>query len=216
MATYAPKTYAGTTDIYEYLITIDYARKDDIRVYIDDVLITRGSGAGKWQFSTSGTKIIFEDGSEPQDGETLIIRRVTDISDASVVYTAGSGFVYSDINLALNQLLYAVDELQVPGWEQTFTLAELDAGDIDTAHGLGGTPTRVEYILKNTSTDQGYGPNNEIPLLSCDVIPTLLWTSTVFATFSDEWDAINVHKGTVAGRGNLSVDKWSLIVRAWR
>jgi hypothetical protein len=216
MATYEPTLHTGVTDTLTWAITFEYARVTDLQVLVEGVEIDLGTADDEWRPSSNGLLIVFVDGFEPQTGESIEIRRVTDISAPVVDWTAGSGFTEIDADLMVSQLIKAIDELQVPAFEHTFTLAELDAGDLSTPHNLGATPTRVEYILKCTTTDQAYGENNEIPLLGCNDVPALLWTSSVLATFSDEWDTIDAHKGTVAGRGVLNVDKWSLIVRAWR
>jgi hypothetical protein len=216
MATYAPKTYAGTTDVYTYTITFPYARKDDLRVFIDDVLIIRGPGANKWQFNTAGTKIIFEDGSEPQDGETLTLRRVTDITDASTVYTAGSGFTYDDINLVLNQLLYAMDELQVAAFDSGWnSAATVESSGYDVPHNLSGAPSRWQITLWCTSGDAGYTTHDIVEFHSMGESPLVWWTSTNLRmeTGAASW---TIAHGTTAVQTAIDTSKWNIRVQGWR
>ena len=217
MATYSPTTTAGVTDTYEYTIGFPYARLDDVKVYIDDVEISRGSGAGKFQFSSSGTKVIFEDGSEPQTGETLTIKRVTDISNASVTYSAGSGFVHPDINLALNQLLYAIDELQVPAFDSGWvTAAALAAAEYSTPHNLGAVPSRWRVSLWCTSTDAGYPIHAIIEQAGMSIAPIIYWTSTTLVMPEDIVDTWTVPHNDTGVQTTIDTAKWSIRVQAWR
>jgi hypothetical protein len=214
MATYALTSHAGATDTYAYAITFAFARKDDVRVYIDNVLIARGSGAGKWQYNTALTEVIFEDGSEPQTGETLVIKRVTDISDAATVYTAGSGFTYDDINLALNQLLYSIDELQVPAFTYTTTITLAKAAAIQVPHNLGAAPTRMEIQLECLAADWGWVDGDFVPYSD---FPGLVTFDATNMNINENVAA----KATVCSAlngdaGILTAAKWNLIIRAWR
>lgn len=159
MPTYASQVEAGTTGVFEYTLDFPYAKAADIRVFIDGVQRDQGSGGWDYVFTTAGTKILFTTPREPQTGEILEIRRVTDISAANVTFAGGSGATQSDLNAAVKQLLYAVDELQEPAFKASYTLTDVRAADIAIRSGLDDTafPTRQEIWLECTTTEENYG-----------------------------------------------------------
>jgi hypothetical protein len=213
MATYAPTLYTGAEDTYAYLILFPYARATDVRVYVDGSLDTN------WYFSVAGTKVTWDDGEEPQDDTAIRIARVTDISDAATVFTSGSGFVQVDINTVLNQLLYAIDELQVPAYDSGFLSCAtlVDGGaDIEYLHGLGAVPTRVLIQYKCTDTEAGYETGDVITqgeVLIGGVFPCS--TTAFTATFEtmDDLRGFNVTTGVAA---TFDDTKWSYRILAWR
>ncbi|MEE9571080.1 MAG: hypothetical protein V3W02_05195 [Gammaproteobacteria bacterium] len=220
MATYAHTVIAGTTDVYEHTIGFEYSRATDIEVFIDGVEIEHGSGAGKYVFSSAGTAITFEDGSEPQTGEELVIKRVTDLSTAAVSFVAGGGATQIDLNGAVEQLRYAVDELQVPaydsGWQSVDDLVT-GAADIEYVHNLGAVPTRVQVQLKCTSGELGYVTGDVIVV---GTAPDQLVFPVSTTAFTASWQAANTatsipnaSDGTNDGIDNT---KWSYRILAWR
>jgi len=220
MADYAPTQHTGVTDTYEWLINFSYANESDVEVYVEDVLKVQGSGAGKYLFNTAGTKIVFEDGSEPQTGEILIIRRVTDITAARVIYTAGSGFTYDDINAALNQLLYAVDELQVPAFERTHTLASLIAADVIVKTSLTALPTRVEVWYETTDTDNGHSAGKqfrETHVNKAQNVRFYVSGGFLYYVFLDNTlrlpESMNVSSGAFVV---MDGSKWDVHIKIWR
>jgi hypothetical protein len=210
MATYTNKAYNGTTGVFEYEITFPYARGADIFVYVEDAPDT------DWVFSNDGASIIWETPLEPQDGESFVIKRVTDISDAAVIYTNGSGFVHTDINTALNQLLYSVDELQVAAYDSGWNLgADIEASGVDEANNLGAVPTRWQISLWCTSSDAGYTTNDIVEFHSMGEAPLIWWTSTNLRmeTGAASW---TIAHGTTAVQTAIDTSKWKFRVQAWR
>jgi hypothetical protein len=212
MATYAPKAYTGAEDTYAYLITFSYARADDVFVYVDGVLDE------DWYFSVSGTKVTWDDGEEPGDDTAILIKRVTDISDAATVFTSGSGFVQADINLVLNQLIYAIDELQVPafdtGWVPCDDLVDGEV-NIEYTHSLGTWPTRYQVQYKCYSAELGYSSGdivNEAEVL----IPAVFAVSTTAFTAFWETMADLVMFSSAGIATGADPSKWRYRILAWR
>jgi hypothetical protein len=216
MPTYTPTSHAGATDTYEYAITFAFARTTDVKVYIDDEEIDLGTDDDQWTLSADGLKVVFVDGWEPKDGETLIIKRVTDISSAIVDWTAGSGFTEVDADNMVLQLLYSIDELQVPAFERTYTLAALEAAGVADYHVLGAVPTRFSYHLICTTGDLNYIAGNVVDLNQADNLPPVYWTPTLLITDKDGWDALTLPHASTGAHGAIDPNDWSLIVRAWR
>lgn len=216
MPTYSETLINGVTDTYEHTIGFAYLRTSDIRVYIDDVLEAQGSGANKYVFSNGGLSITWLDGSEPQTGESLRIKRVTDISSARIVFAPGGGATANDLNNAVLQLLYAVDELQAPADLVTVTLTVLDSGNVTYPHKLGAIPTRFSSQLVCTSADQGYTSGDTLDLCQCDNVPSFKWDATNLKTDGDGWDAIEIHHATAGTRVSPAIAKWSVAFRSWR
>lgn len=214
MATYAPTSIAGTTGVFEHTIGFAYARTDDVKCYIDDVEIDRGSAADEWVYSSSGTKVKFTTPNEPQTGETLVIKRVTDISDAAIAFSAGSGFTDTDGNKALTQLLYAIDELQVPAFEYSSNVGSIDtAGVITTVpHNLGATPTRVAALLVNVSAELGYVTDDEVFIAT----EALKWDATNLEISGDILDILQIPHFDTAVDTAILPGRWTIVVRAWR
>lgn len=213
MATYAPTSYSGTTDVYEYTIGFDYCQSSDVKVYVDDVLDT------DWAFSTAGTKIVWADGLEPQTGESFVIKRVTDISDLAVTYSAGSGFTAPDINKALRQLLYSIDELQVPAFDTGYlTMDALVTGGVDIVypHNLGAIPTRWQVLLKCTSTELGFATNDIIDYTNIWPSPIVRVTATNIDICEAVADLAQVIHQTTGIATLIDQTKWSYRIMAWR
>ncbi len=85
---------------------IPYIRKADIKVYVNTVLQTLTTD---YTFNTAGTAIVL---NTPVSGATVLLQRITDIADPTVVYTAGSTLTAQDLNNADNQLRYGLQEFQ--------------------------------------------------------------------------------------------------------
>ena len=213
MASYSPTSYSGTTGTFEYAIGWPYARSGAVKVYVDGVLDT------DWYFSTSGTKIKWDTPDEPQTGESFVIKRVTDITDAAAVFTNGSGFTQTDINTLANQLLYSIDELQVPaydsGWLSCATIVT-GAVDIEYLHNLGALPTRVQIQYKCTSAEFGYEVGDMITdaqsIIGGGSFPV---STTAFTALFETINDLYVFSSLgVAEQATLA--SWSYRILAWR
>ncbi len=85
---------------------IPYIRQSDIKVYVNTVLQTLTTD---YTFNTAGTAIVL---NSPVSGATVLLQRITDIADPTVVYTAGSTLTAQDLNNADNQIRYGLQEFQ--------------------------------------------------------------------------------------------------------
>jgi hypothetical protein len=85
---------------------IPYIRQSDIKVYVNNVLQTVTTD---YTFNTAGTAIVL---NSPVSGATVLLQRITDITDPTVVYTAGSTLTAQDLNNADNQIRYGLQEFQ--------------------------------------------------------------------------------------------------------
>lgn len=108
---YASKTYtsaSGTT----FALTNDagdpigYIQQSDIKVYVNSVLQTLTTD---YTFNTAGTAIVL---NIAVSGATVLLQRITDIADPTVVYTAGSTLTAQDLNNADNQIRYGLQEFR--------------------------------------------------------------------------------------------------------
>lgn len=85
---------------------IPYIRQADIKVYVNSVLQTLTTD---YTFNTAGTAIVL---NTSVSGATVLLQRITDITDATVVYTPGSTLTAQDLNNADNQIRYGLQEFQ--------------------------------------------------------------------------------------------------------
>ncbi len=85
---------------------IPYIRQSDIKVYVNTVLQTLTTD---YTFNTAGTAIVL---NSAVSGATVLLQRITDITDPTVVYTAGSTLTAQDLNNADNQIRYGLQEFQ--------------------------------------------------------------------------------------------------------
>lgn len=85
---------------------IPYIRKSDIKVYVNTVLQTLTTD---YTFNSAGTAIVL---NSAVSGATVLLQRITDITDPTVVYTAGSTLTAQDLNNADNQIRYGLQEFQ--------------------------------------------------------------------------------------------------------
>lgn len=85
---------------------IPYIRQSDIKVYVNTVLKTLTTD---YTFNTAGTAIVL---NSAVSGATVLLQRITDITDPTVVYTAGSTLTAQDLNNADNQIRYGLQEFQ--------------------------------------------------------------------------------------------------------
>jgi uncharacterized protein YjbI with pentapeptide repeats len=83
---------------------IPYLRQADIAVTVNGTLKAQGTD---YTFNSAGTSIVF---NVAVSNATVVISRTTDISDATVVYTAGSTLTAQDLNNADNQIRYGLQE----------------------------------------------------------------------------------------------------------
>ena len=107
---------------------IPYLRQADISVTVNGVLQVQGTD---YTFNTAGTSIIL---SSSVSGATVIISRTTDISDATVVYTAGSTLTAQDLNNADNQIRYGLQE-----FSDTYAALTTGTGDLEDFGGFIGS-----------------------------------------------------------------------------
>jgi hypothetical protein len=217
MATYAPTQHTAAAATFIYAIGFDYERTDDVRVYINGIQLARGTTTSTWRYNGAGNiNIQLGTNVNQQDDDIILIKRVTDITDAATIYTNGSGFTHTDINTLANQLLYAIDELQVPAYEKTFTLALLLASGAIETHGLGAVPARFTYTLICTNSDLSYTVDDILNLSQAPEVPTLYFNATLFVADKENWDAVEIQHANNGTRSPIDPDDWSLIVRAWR
>ncbi len=186
-------------------------------MYVDRVLRNQGSGASDYLFTTAGTKIIFTTPNEPQTGESLLIVRVTDLSTASVVYTSGSGATQADLNKAVNQLRFAIDELQVGAFETGgVSLTPVLSADVAYTHNLGAVPGRVQILLECTSADAGYAAGDFVES-SLGVVQLIVVLDATLITIHKATAALlKLPDPTTGVNTSLDDTKWDYHVRAWR
>ena len=88
-----------------YSIPFSYINKDEIEVYLDDVLFV------DWEFLNE-SQIKFKNLPSEASNPTMVsIRRNTDISEKIVEYTNNTLLNKENLNLSQDQLLYAVQEI---------------------------------------------------------------------------------------------------------
>jgi hypothetical protein len=107
---------------------IPYLRQADISVTVNGVLKTLTTD---YTFNTAGTAIVL---NTAVSGATVVISRVTDISDATVVYTAGSTLTAQDLNNADNQIRYGLQE-----FSDTYGSLTTGTGDLSSLGGFIGS-----------------------------------------------------------------------------
>jgi hypothetical protein len=116
---------------------IPYLKQSDIEVYVNDVLKTLTTD---YTFNTAGTAIVL---NTSVSGATVRLTRVTDIADATVVYTAGSTLTAQDLNNADNQIRYGLQE-----FSDTYDALNSGTGDLGD---LGGVVDSGEVWLSDNS-----------------------------------------------------------------
>jgi hypothetical protein len=116
---------------------IPYLRQSDISVTVNGVVLTQST---QYTFNTAGTSIVL---ATPVTNASIIISRVTDISDATVVYTAGSTLTAQDLNNADNQIRYGLQE-----FSDTYGALTSGTGDLSA---LGGFIGSNETWVSNNS-----------------------------------------------------------------
>lgn len=221
MAVYAPTQYNGDTGTLEWAIGFPYVQRADLHVYIDGVEITFGDGADEWLFGAAGTSVVFQDGGEPQDGSILLITRNTVLADPVVLFVQGGGVTARNLNTAVAQLLYAIDEFRFDvadydsGLQSMATV--LDAGaPVDFPHGLAATPSRVDCTAICTAADIGYSVGDVVEGTGGGGIPIkLAWDATNITVITNGAQFRIFHKNATAFQ-NVDKSKWSLRLRAWR
>jgi hypothetical protein len=132
---------------------IPYIRQSDIKVYVNDVLKTLTTD---YTFNTAGTAIVL---NVAVSNAKVYIQRLTDITDATVVYTAGSTLTAQDLNNADNQIRYGLQEFQdsvnagggVPDGDKgdiivggTGTIWSIDTGAVTTTKILDSAVTTAK------------------------------------------------------------------------
>lgn len=216
MATYDHTKYTMAAATFAYVIGFDYAQTADVKVYINDVLKTATTD---YTFTSAGTEITIDASVGHINGDILEIKRVTDVSDLLVTFTAGSGLVAADINTALLQLLYSVDELQVPAYDSDWLTVDAivtGAADITYPHNLGAAPTRWMVQLKNTTTELGFAVDDIIDVSSAWPHPPVRVNATNIIANWDVFDKMQVLALTTETATLIDQTKWSYRILAWR
>jgi hypothetical protein len=219
MATYTPTQHTAAAATFSYAIGFSYERTDDVRVYINGVLLARGTTTSTWAYGGTGNiNIVLGAAVNQQDDDIILIKRVTDITDAATIYTAGSGFTYDDANSFINQLLYAIDELQVPAFDSGFlSCATLVTGaaDIEYVHSLGALPTRIQIQYKCTSTELGYATGDVITEGQVLIGGTFPVSTTIFTANFETMNDLGIFS-TAGVVTQATLSKWSYRILAWR
>lgn len=107
---------------------ISYLRQADISVTVNSVLQVQGID---YTFNSAGTSIVL---ASAVSGATVTINRLTDITDATVVYTAGSTLTAQDLNNADNQIRYGLQE-----FSDNYDALRSGTGDLQTLGGFIGS-----------------------------------------------------------------------------
>jgi hypothetical protein len=193
---------------------IPYIRKADIKVYVNTVLQTLTTD---YTFNTAGTAIVL---NTPVSGATVLLQRITDIADPTVVYTAGSTLTAQDLNNADNQLRYGLQEFQdsvnagggVPDGDKgdivvggNGTIWSLDTGVVTETKIGSGAVTRAK-ILDGTIVNADISASAEIAVskLADGAARQLLQTDA--AGTGVEWtDNVDI-PGTLDVTGNTTLD----------
>jgi hypothetical protein len=219
MATYAPTTHTAVATTFTYAISFSYERTDDVRVYLDDVEIARGSATDEWIYSgTDNINITLGAAVGHIDDQVITIKRVTDISDAATVYTNGSGFTHTDINTLANQLLFAIDELQVPAYVSPYrTVVKLYSDPVSEEHNLGGAPTRWHLHFRCISPEHGYAEGDLVDGHFANIQVWYYWTVThLEMPSSQQYGNVTLPHATDLNQIAIDEDKWEVVIQAWR
>jgi hypothetical protein len=107
---------------------IPYLRQADIAVTVNGTLKTQGTD---YTFNSAGTAIVL---GVAVSNATVSISRITDISDATVVYTAGSTLTAQDLNNADNQIRFGLQE-----FSDTYAALTTGTGDLQVLGGFIGS-----------------------------------------------------------------------------
>ena len=90
-----------------YSFTFPYLKTTDVKLSINGVAKTFGTGSGQWQFANATT---IQLNSNPTVGDKIRIYRETDDSKLEAEFFAGSAIKSSDLNDNFNQNLYVTQE----------------------------------------------------------------------------------------------------------
>jgi hypothetical protein len=129
--------YTGDGIETDYQIDFPYIAQAHVKAYVEDTLITDWSwvGASMIRFDTP-----------PGAGDNIIIRRETPYADRLVEFQNGSILSETDLNLAIKQVFYSMQEI----WESELYLrGPAGYGGIDGedgAPGADGTPSPWEDL----------------------------------------------------------------------
>ena len=217
MATYQHTVIPGTTGVFQHPIGFPYNRVADVRVYVDRVLRNQGSGASDYLFANSGDDILFTTPNEPQTGETLLISRVTDLSTASILYTSGSGVTQRDLNRAVEQLRFAIDELQVPAFDTgAVSLTPVLAASVPYLHNLGVQPTRLEVTFECTGSNLGYLVGHHLQSSSFIIPLVVVADSTTIFVQKANSAILSLPHALTGVETEINDTKWNYHIRAWR
>jgi hypothetical protein len=209
---YAPTKFEGTTGTFEYTIGFDYAQSSDIKVYVNGVLDT------DWYFTTNGTKIKWDTPDEPQTGEDFIITRVTAVPTQAVEFTNGSGITDTDMNLAMRQCLFAIEELVYPAYtSEVRTVTNLYSTNANAYHGMGAIPTRWHTYFVCKTADLGYTAGDVVDGHFVDENIWVYFTPTQIKMNSGTYyGAIKLPHATTRTMTAVDGAKWYVVVKAWR
>ena len=135
-----------------YTITFEYQERTDVKVTVNNVLKTEGTG-NDYTF-TDDTTIAFNAGKLPTSGDTVRLFRDTDTSAAKATYFPGSAIRSQDLNDNHDQVLFSVQEIENHSLNRYGENAI--AGDID----VGGN--RLKNLKDEyTSTEDPNAADND-------------------------------------------------------
>jgi len=219
MSTYTTTTHTAAAATFEYLIDFPYARAGDVRVYLNKAEVDQGGAADEWIYSSSGTKITLGASVGQIDDDLLEIKRVTDISDAATVFTKGAGFTAIDANTVIQQLLYAIDELQFPAYVSTSTMmSSLAVTPFSELTNLGTAPTRYQVRFHCVGADIGYttGMVVDIQRATASAFTVYFTPTSLVIPGGAAASTFALPHATTNLMTQIDDSKWSLVVTAWR
>lgn len=102
MAEYVPASYTASAAQTDFTITFEYLSEDHVHVIIDDV------ETSEFTIVNSGNTVRLD--AAAAGGEEVVIRRETPTTTALVDFSNGAGLPEEDLDTAVLQLLYALNE----------------------------------------------------------------------------------------------------------
>ena len=129
--------FTGDGSTTNYAFTIEYIKKADIKVSLDDVATTEFTFA-------NDTTIQFN--SAPADDASIRIFRDTDIDDLSATFASGSSIRAKDLNDNFQQNNFAVQEIKNNTWDS----------EVDTIHSDETWDSSDTKIATTAAMDQRF------------------------------------------------------------
>ena len=131
--------FEGDGSNRSFPFTIEYIKKADIKVSIDDTATT--------EFTISNdTTVLFNEGQAPADGANVRIFRDTDIDDLSATFASGSSIRAKDLNDNFLQNNFAVQEIKNNTWDS----------EVDTIHSDETWDSSDTKIATTAAMDQRF------------------------------------------------------------